>query len=59
MTQYMLSVHHDPADVDRMEAMTPEEMQVVFEAVDAFNTEVTAAGKWVFGGGLHLSLIHI
>ncbi len=53
MSQYMLSVHHDPADVDRMEAMTPEEMQDVFQAVDAFNTEVQAAGKWVFGGGLH------
>ena len=53
MTQYMLSVHHDPADAERMAAMTPEEMQTVFEAVDAFNAEVMAADKWVFGGGLH------
>jgi len=52
MSQYMLSVHHDPADDARMAEMAPEEMQTIFEAVDAFNAEVTAAGKWVFGGGL-------
>jgi hypothetical protein len=52
MSQYMLSVHHDPADVDRMTALTPAEMQSIGEAVGAFNAEVMAAGKWVFAGGL-------
>jgi len=52
MTQYMLSVHHDPADDARMAAMSPEEMQEVFQAVDAFNAAVQEAGAWVFGGGL-------
>ena len=53
MSQYMLSVHHDPADDERMAALSPEEMQDIFQAVDAFNAEVKAADKWVFGGGLH------
>ena len=53
MSQYMLSVHHDPADDERMSALSPEEMQDIFQAVDAFNTELTTADKWVFGGGLH------
>ncbi len=53
MSQYLLSVHHDPADDARMAAMTPDEMQEVVQAVDAFNAEVMAADKWVFGGGLH------
>ena len=48
MTQYMISVWHTPDEV------FPEgdEMQAVFQAVDAFNQEITAAGQWVFGGGL-------
>ena len=50
MTQYMLSVHHD--GTENFEAMTPEEIQPVFDAVDLFNTEIQTAGKWVFGGGL-------
>ena len=50
MTQYMLSVHDDGAAT--MAAMTPDEMQEVFKAVDAFNTEVQAEGAWVFAGGL-------
>jgi hypothetical protein len=53
MTQYMLSVHHDPVDDARMAAMTPDEMQATFEAVDAVNAEMMAADAWVFGGGLH------
>ena len=48
MPQYMLSVIHD-WDAD---TMTPEEMQASFEAVDAFNNEITSGGQWVFGGGL-------
>jgi hypothetical protein len=48
MTQYMLSVHHRAGDPDP----SPEEMQAAFKAVDAFNQKITAAGQWVFGGGL-------
>jgi hypothetical protein len=28
-------------------------MSAVYAAVDAFNDEVRAAGRWVFAGGLH------
>jgi hypothetical protein len=50
MTQYMLSVWHsdrNPVSDD------PEVMQKAFKQVDAFNSELQAAGAWVFGGGLH------
>ena len=50
MTQYMLSVHHDPEDPGA--DMTPEDMQAAFTAVDAFNAKLQDAGAWVFGGGL-------
>jgi hypothetical protein len=48
MTQYMLAVIHD------WDAPPPpeNEMQKAFEQVDAFNADITAKGKWVFGGGL-------
>jgi hypothetical protein len=52
MTQYLLSVYmndDDPAFAD----MTPDEMQQIFAAVDAFNAEVKDAGAWVFAGGLN------
>jgi len=48
MTQYMLSVHHSPY----APPPPPDQMQVAFRQVDAFNTELQAAGQWVFGGGL-------
>lgn len=48
MTQYLLSVHSSSSDYDR----PLEEMQPVFEAVDEFNQQLQAEGKWVFGGGL-------
>ncbi len=48
MTQFMLSVHSSSADYDR----SFEEMQPMFEAVDAFNQRIIAEGIWVFGGGL-------
>ena len=48
MKQYLLSVH----GVDGEPAPSEEVMQQMFKDVDAFNAEVTAAGKWVFGGGL-------
>lgn len=48
MTQYLLSVHSSDADYD-----TPlEDMQPVFETVDAFNTQLQNDGRWVFAGGL-------
>jgi hypothetical protein len=49
MKQYMLAVHY----VDGEPATPPEDMEKAFAQVDAFNTEVQAAGAWVFGGGLH------
>lgn len=50
MTMYMLSVHHDGSE--DFGAMTPEEIQPIYEAVERFNSEVQEAGKWVFAGGL-------
>jgi len=48
MTQYMLAVHHD-----EQVPLSPEEMQQSFKDVDAVNSEIQAAGAWVFAGGLH------
>jgi len=48
MTQYMLSVHYSESAPE----LTPEEQQKAFQQTDTFNEEVTAAGAWVFGGGL-------
>jgi hypothetical protein len=48
MKQYMLSVHHTADETVPSEA----EMQEMFAAVEAFNAEVRAAGRWVFAGGL-------
>ncbi len=51
MAQYLMSVwHDDPVSV--YEQTSPEEMQPIFEAVNAFNEKITANGHWVFGGGL-------
>ena len=52
MKQYLLAVYsaEDAADV-----MSEEEIQRSYRAVDAFNSEVQAAGIWVFAGGLHPS----
>jgi hypothetical protein len=52
MTQYMLSVHHDEADVAEMAEMKPEDLQPIFEAVDRFNQRLQGEGAWVFAGGL-------
>ena len=48
MTQYLLSVIHD------WDAPAPDgaEMQSRFDAVAAFNDDLQARGRWVFGGGL-------
>ena len=50
MPHYMLSVCHD--GTENFEAMTPEEMQPMFDSVNKFNDEVQQAGKWVYAGGL-------
>ena len=52
MSQYLLSVHHDPADDARMAAMTPEEIQPIIDGVEQFNQKLQAEGAWVFAGGL-------
>lgn len=52
MPQYFLAVNHNDADVAEMAAMTPEDMQPLFEAVSAFNDRLQAEGAWVFAGGL-------
>jgi hypothetical protein len=51
MKQYLLSVYH-PEDGG---TFGPEDMEKIFHDVDALNTEIQAAGAWVFGGGLHPS----
>ena len=49
MTQYMLSVHM----VEGAEVPSPEDVTQMYKAVDAVNSELQAAGVWVFAGGLH------
>ncbi|XVX20550.1 YciI family protein [Actinomycetota bacterium] len=48
MSQYLLSVHHDFEHA--YDAGT--DLEQVFADVDAFNTAVTEAGAYRFGGGL-------
>lgn len=48
MKQYMLAVH----SVQGAPMPSPEDMQRMFDQVDRVNTELQAAGAWVFGGGL-------
>lgn len=52
MPQYFLAVNHDTAEAAAMAEMTIEQMQPIFDAVDAFNNELQANGAWVFAGGL-------
>jgi hypothetical protein len=50
MSQYLMSVwHDDDYEVD----FDGDEMQRLAASVGAYNDELTAAGAWVFGGGLH------
>ena len=49
MPHYLLSVCY-PADAV---APQPSELDAIMARVDAVNTEMRAAGAWVFGGGLH------
>jgi hypothetical protein len=50
MKQYLLSVHL--AD-DGAPPPAPEAVQPVYDRVAAFNSEIQAAGAWVFAGGLY------
>lgn len=52
MSQYLMSVWHDD-DYDVDVDFSSDEMQRQFAQVAAYNDELTAAGAWVFGGGLH------
>jgi hypothetical protein len=48
MPEYMLSVHH----VEDEPTPDGDDMQRMFDEVDAFNTRLREAGAWVFAGGL-------
>jgi hypothetical protein len=49
MTNYLLSVHM----VDGEAAPPEEEIQQSYRDTDLLNSEMQAAGVWVFAGGLH------
>jgi len=49
MAQYLLSVH---GNEEQYAAVSPEQMQEMFTAVDAFNQKLQSEGSWVFAGGL-------
>jgi hypothetical protein len=53
MTQYLMSVIHNPDDAEDPTNFTEDEMQASFASVGAFNERMQAAGVWVFAGGLH------
>lgn len=48
MPQYLLSVHHTTGRSPE----PPEDLEVLFAAVEAFNNELQEKGHWVFAGGL-------
>jgi hypothetical protein len=48
MTQYLMSVH----TVEGAAVPEGEDLQRLYDQVDAFNEKVKDAGIWVFGGGL-------
>jgi len=51
MKRYLLAVYSEGGPG----VVSEEEMQRAYQAVDAFNNEIQAAGAWVFAGGLHPS----
>jgi hypothetical protein len=52
MTQYMLSVLSS-AEIDAANAaLTPEQVQPLFDTINRFNDKLKADGAWVFAGGL-------
>lgn len=48
MAQFLLSVHY----VEGQEPPAPNVMEQMFTDVEAYNTELKAAGAYVFAGGL-------
>jgi hypothetical protein len=48
MTQYLMAVYM----VEGEPVPAPDVIEQMYKDVDAFNQEIMAAGKWVFGGGL-------
>jgi len=52
MVQYLLSTYTEEDEGSRA-PMTPEEMQMFMERVVALESEMDAAGTFVFGGALH------
>jgi hypothetical protein len=48
MKQYLLAVH----SVEGAPTRSDEDTQTAYGQVDKINTELQAAGVWVFGGGL-------
>ena len=50
MTQYMLSVHDDAGE--NTQALSPEDMESVFKAVDARNQTMTIRQAHGLGNGL-------
>ena len=48
MKHYLLAVH----SVEGMATPPEEEIQQAYQDTAAFNSELTSAGAWVFGGGL-------
>lgn len=49
MKQYLLAVYYVEGEPDP----PPEVMEQMYGDVEAVNTDLKAAGAWVFGGGLH------
>lgn len=49
MTQYLLSVH---GNEEMNAAVSPEQIEEMYAAVDRFNQKLQANGHWVFAGGL-------
>ena len=52
MKQYLLAVYSAEG---RADALSEEDLRRAYQAVEAFNSAVRAAGAWVFAGGLHPS----
>jgi hypothetical protein len=53
MTQYLLSLPHDSAEEPTMATMDPADLEAAMAAAGAFIDELTAAGAFLFAGGLH------
>jgi hypothetical protein len=49
MSQYLLSVYYDEAVPDP----STEQMEQMYQDVEALNQKIRSAGAWVFAGGLH------